>query len=63
MMRAHVEEDLCIGDESCVEICPDFFVMKGDVAVARSENVPGDLEEAVREAAENCPVDAIVLEE
>jgi ferredoxin len=36
--------------------------MKGDVAVAKMEEVPKDLEGKCKEAAEACPVEAIVIE-
>jgi ferredoxin len=61
-MKVHVDPDLCVGDESCVEICPEIFEMRGETAVARMETVPRELEERCREAAEVCPVEAIVLE-
>jgi ferredoxin len=36
--------------------------MNGDVAVAKMEEVPKDLEGKCKEAAEACPVEAIVIE-
>lgn len=62
-MRVRVDEDLCIGDETCVEICPEIFEMGQDVAVTKMEEVPKKLEETCREAAESCPVEAIIIEE
>lgn len=50
------------GDETCVEVCPEVFEMEGDVAIAKMENVPKDLEEKVKEAATSCPVEAIIIE-
>jgi ferredoxin len=52
-----------VGDETCVETCPEIFEMKGDVAVAKMESVPEDLEAKCKEAAEACPVEAIIIEE
>ncbi len=62
-MKVRVNEEICIGDETCVEICPEIFEMNGPVAVTRMEEVPEDLERKCREAAESCPVEAIVVEE
>ena len=62
-MKVWVDEELCVGDETCVEICPEIFEMRGDVAVAKTEEVPPDLEEDCRVAAEACPEGAIVIEE
>jgi ferredoxin len=62
-MKVRVDEETCVGDETCVDICPEIFEMNGDVAVAKMEEVPENLEEKCREAAESCPVEAIVIEE
>jgi ferredoxin len=52
-----------VGDETCVEICPEIFKMEQDVAVTKMEEVPKELEETCEEAAESCPVDAISIKE
>jgi ferredoxin len=62
-MKVRVDEETCVGDETCVEICPKIFEMNGDVAVAKMEEVPEELEEKCKEAAESCPVEAILIEE
>jgi len=62
-MKVRVDEETCVGDGTCVEICPEIFEMQGDVAVAKMEEVPEELEGACREAAKSCPVDAILIEE
>ena len=62
-MKGRVDEELCVGDETCVEICPEIFEMQGDVAVAKMEEVPEELEGACKEAAESCPVEAILIEQ
>jgi ferredoxin len=36
--------------------------MQGDVAVAKTEEVPKGLEEKVKAAAKDCPVEAIIIE-
>ena len=62
-MKVRVDEETCVGDETCVQTCPEIFEMKGDVAVAKMEEVPEELEGACKEAAESCPVEAILIEE
>jgi len=52
-----------VGDETCVEICPEVFEMEGYVAITKMDEVPEELEEACREAAESCPAEAIVIKE
>ena len=59
--RVHNEE--CIGCGLCEGTCPDVFSISDDgVAVAIEEDVPEDAEDAAQEAADNCPVSAIVVE-
>jgi ferredoxin len=62
-MKVRVDSELCVGDGTCVEICPEIFEMPGDVAVAKIEQVSKDLEGKCKEAAESCPVEAILIEE
>jgi len=58
-MKVRVDEDVCVGDKTCVEICPEIFAMQGDVAVAKMEDVPEELEGTCKEAAESCPVEEL----
>jgi ferredoxin len=62
-MKVRVEKETCVGDETCVMVCPEIFEMQGDVAVAKMEEVPEELESSCKEAAESCPVEAILIEE
>lgn len=61
-MKVRVDKDLCVGDESCVDICPEIFEMSDDIAVAKMDEVPSGLEEKCREAVEACPVEAIIVD-
>lgn len=62
-MIAKVTPDLCTGCELCTNICPEVFEMKEDVAAAKVNPVPKEAEATCREAKENCPVEAISIEE
>jgi len=62
-MEVRVDEEICEGCETCVEICPEIFEIQWEVALVKTEEIPEELEEACIEAAESCPVDAIVIEE
>jgi ferredoxin len=66
-MRVIVDEDLCVGDEACVEICPEILEMNEEgLAVTKietDEEVPAELEAACREAADAYPAEAIIIEE
>jgi ferredoxin len=61
-MKVRVDPELCVGDGTCVEICPEIFEMEGDVAVAKTEEVPREIDGKCREAVESCPVEAILIE-
>lgn len=61
-MNARVDEELCIGCSACEDACPAVFKMEGDKAIIIANPVPQDAEASCKEAAETCPVDAIVCE-
>jgi ferredoxin len=62
-MKASVDKTLCIGCGLCAEVCPLVFQMEGDQAVVKVETVPPEAEDACRDAAEQCPVEAVKIEE
>lgn len=51
----------CIGCTLCTQTCPEVFRMEGDKAVAYVGTVPKNLEDAARQAAQECPVNAITI--
>ncbi len=63
-MKVWVDGDKCQGHTLCAMIAPDSFELD-DVdghASAVNEIVPDDQQDAVREAAQSCPEQAIVIE-
>lgn len=60
-MKSVTVEDTCIACGTCVAICPEVFELPGDLAVVIS-GADLSLDDAIIEAAESCPVDAIKYE-
>ena len=75
-MKVWIDQDLCTGDGLCEEICPAVFTLlddglayvKQDDAVmndpggaAQTAAVDPSLEDAVTEAAEECPGECIFI--
>jgi ferredoxin len=59
-MRVTVEEDSCLATGQCELICPEVF--KVDlVAEVKVERPDPSLHEQVREAADACPTEAILV--
>ncbi len=55
-------EDTCTACELCVDTCPDVFEMGDEQAQVLVDEVPAEFEDAVQQAADDCPVEAIVVE-
>jgi ferredoxin len=47
----------------CADTCPEVFKVEGDTAVVLANPVPPEAEESCRQASEDCPTEAIPLEE
>lgn len=62
-MKAKVDEKLCTGCGLCADTCQAVFRMDDAVARVIVAPVPALQEACAREAADNCPVEAIAIEE
>ena len=62
-MRATVDKSLCMGCGVCPDVCPEVFEMDGEQAVAKVNKVPAGAEDACRDAAKQCPTEAIIIDE
>jgi ferredoxin len=73
-VRVHIDRDECILCGACWAECPDVFEEEADDSVSQVVlayrvggdpalgEVPDDLEDCVRTAAEGCPVEIIHVE-
>jgi len=55
-------DDSCTACGLCVETCPEVFEMGDETAEVITEQVPPQFEDAVQQAADECPVEAIEVE-
>jgi len=65
-MRALIDKTLCTGCGSCEEICPEVFNVIDDIAVnvlGESTDIPERYDSECQDAADSCPVEAIIIEQ
>ena len=60
-MKVHIE-DTCTACGLCVDTCPEVFQMGVDKAEVIVDEVPAEFEDAAQQAADECPVEAIIVE-
>ncbi len=61
-MHARVQRNLCIGTANCVAIAPDVFSLDNR-GLSTVVNTAYSDEAVLRESVDECPVQAIVLED
>jgi ferredoxin len=61
-LKITVDRDTCIGDGLCCDDAPETFEMDDD-EIAVVKNPVGDDRDTILQAAENCPVEAIKVED
>lgn len=61
-MEVRVNDD-CSACGICEDICPEMFELGDEIAEVKVNPVPSDLQEKVREAAEECPTESIEISE
>jgi len=55
-------EDTCTACGLCVDTCPEVFEMGDEMAQIIIDEVPDEHKDAVQQAVDECPVEAIVVE-
>ena len=61
-MKPVVDEGLCIGCGNCEQICPSIFQVIDDISKVVDPD-GCDMQDCCEAAEENCPVQAITLED
>jgi ferredoxin len=63
-MRVIVDPDICLGCGICEGIAPDVFQLGADaIATVLLNPVPESYRAEVQDAVEQCPEEAIIIEE
>jgi len=60
-MKVTIDADACVGCGLCASSCSEVYVMEGDKAVVIGSVVPKEAEQTAKQAADDCPVTAIVV--
>jgi ferredoxin len=60
--RVIVDPNKCQGYGVCAEICPDVYKLNDQGFAYVEADAPAELESAIMEARDNCPVEAITVE-
>lgn len=63
MKQVKIDQDECIGCETCVELCPTVFAFDNDQGKAYVIAPEGGDPECIEEAITSCPVSCISNEE
>jgi ferredoxin len=61
-VRVWVDHNVCVGNAMCQTIPPKVFVLNAN-RQSEAVNREGDTVEKILDAAENCPVSAIIVED
>jgi len=62
-MKAVVDKETCTGCGLCEETCPQVFKINDNIAEVIGPRVPPDAMDCAQQAAEECPVEAIIIEQ
>ena len=60
-MKVTVDEN-CTACGLCVDLCPDVYQMGDEFAEVIVDPIPAEFEDLAQQAADECPVEAIIVE-
>ncbi len=60
-MKVTIDEN-CTACGLCVDLCPDVYKMGDEFAEVIANPIPPEFEDLAQQAADECPVEAIIVE-
>lgn len=60
-MFVNIDTNKCVGCGRCTEICPDAF--KLNEITGKAEIINSSREDCIKKASDQCPIEAIYVEE
>jgi len=63
MKTVNIDQDECIGCETCVELCPEVFAFNAAINKAYVITPQGGDQACIEEAIASCPVSCITNDE
>ncbi len=63
VMKAKVNEYLCSGMGLCEDTCPEVFELQSGVSTVKIDEVPAEAQQRCRQAVQECPTEAISIEQ
>lgn len=64
MMRIRIDQDKCTGHGVCEGLAPDIFEVRDDgIAYLLTESLTEDTRPVLEDACDQCPVEALHIEE
>ncbi len=63
-MKVRVTKE-CMGDRNCNDLCPEVFEYDEDklLSIVKMDEIPDQYKDLVRQAAEECGGEAIIIED
>lgn len=62
-MKVKVNQETCIGCGMCIDMCPEVFEYNdAGLSSPKSEDMEDSMKDAIVDAQQACPVDAIEVE-
>lgn len=62
MVKYSVNQETCIGCESCTAMCPDLFEMHDGKSIPKKKDLAENEVGPAKQAEQACPVNAIKVE-